>query len=79
MALEKNGYTRAERNHIVGYKGFIPGMRDRIAGPGEQYVRADEPGVNSQPSDPRRDGMARTELRDATRGYDEVSISFTCF
>ena len=76
MALEKEGYGRAERNHIAGYKGFIPGMRDRIAGPGEQYSRSDAPGVNSQALDSKRDGMARTELRDATRGYDEAFVEY---
>ena len=67
----KTGHGADVKDTISGYNGHVPGIRDRIGGPGNQYFRADKPGGMSMPQSSWRKGRARTEFRDATRLYDK--------
>ena len=67
----KAGHGADVKDTISGYSAHIPGVRDRIGGPGNQYFRGDKPGGMSVPQSSWRKGRARTEFRDATRLYDK--------
>lgn len=69
--LAKAGHGADVKDTISGYSAHIPGVRDRIGGPGNQYFRGDKPGGMSVPQSSWRKGRARTEFRDATRLYDK--------